>query len=90
VDKLETRTDAWAMWHGTTEQQKKKEMAALEETLDLLKSHLGWDAPRPADTLWSSCNSIQRKQLFMLRRMYLLGEYARSLPQTAASSTGAA
>ena len=79
--KLEARIDAWALWHGTTEVQRKKELKGLEETLSILQSRLGWEAPTPTDGLWSSCHSIERKQLLMLRRMYLLGEYAKSLPE---------
>jgi hypothetical protein len=81
ADKMEADSYIWALWHGTTPQQRKKELRRLEETFGLLQSRLGWNAPQPTDTLWQACTSIERKQLLMLRRLYLLGEYAKSLPQ---------
>jgi hypothetical protein len=79
--KSETRSYIWPMWHGTTRAQQKKEQDRLEETLDLLQSRLGWSAPRPTHTLWATSSSAEQHQLLMLRRMYLLGEYAKSLPE---------
>ncbi len=86
VEKFESRSEAWALWHGTTEVQRKKELRGLDETLGVLRSRLGWDAPTPTDGLWSSSVSIGRKQLLMLRRMYLLGEYSKSLPEPVTQS----
>jgi Asparagine synthase len=81
TEKLETRSYIWPMWHGTTTAQQKKEQDRLEETLGLLQSRLGWNAPRPTDTLWAASSSVEQNQLLMLRRLYLLGEYAKSLPE---------
>jgi hypothetical protein len=83
VEKMEAGSYIWSLWHGTTPQQRKKELEGLEETFGLLQSQLGWNAPRPIDTLWPECTTVTRKQLLMLRRMYLLAEYAKSLPQGA-------
>ncbi len=81
ADKMEADSYIWALWHGTTPQQRKKELQRLEETFGLLQSRLGWNAPQLTETLWPACTTIERKQLLMLRRLYLLGEYAKSLPQ---------
>jgi hypothetical protein len=80
-EKIEEHSYIWSLWHGTTPQQQKKELQGLEQTLSLLQSRLGWNAPRPTDTLWGTCTPLKRKQLLMLRRLYLLGEYAKSLPE---------
>jgi hypothetical protein len=79
--KREDRSYIWSLWHGTTPHQRMKELQGLEETLGLLQSRLGWNAPQPTDKLWATCTSVERKQLLMLRRLYLLGEYAKSLPE---------
>jgi hypothetical protein len=80
-EKIEDNSYIWSLWHGTTPRQRKKELQGLEDTLSLLQSRLGWNVPRPTDTLWATCASSERKQLLMLRRLYLLGEYAKSLPE---------
>jgi hypothetical protein len=81
TEKIEDRSYIWSLWHGTTPQQRTKELQSLDETLSLLRSRLGWNAPQPTDLLWATCTSLERKQLLMLRRLYLLGEYAKSLPE---------
>ncbi len=81
TEKMEAGTYAWALWHGTTPQQRKKELQGVEETFSLLQSRLRWNAPRPTNTLWTKCTSLERKQSLMLRRLYLLGEYVKSLPE---------
>lgn len=80
-EKMELRTFSWSLWHDTTDAQRRKELAGLEETIGVLRARWGWEAPTPVDSLWSSCMSIENKRNKMLRRMYLLGEYAKALPE---------
>jgi hypothetical protein len=56
-------------------------LEGLEETFGLFESRFGWDAPRPDDALWRACTEVERKQVLLLRRMYLLGDYAKSVPE---------
>jgi Asparagine synthase len=81
TEKMDARSYIWSLWHGTTPHQRMKELQGLEETLSLLRSRFGWNAPQPTDILWATCSSLERKQLLMLRRLYLLGEYVKSLPE---------
>ena len=81
AQKLEARSYIWALWHGTTPEQRRNELESLEETFGLFESQLGWNAPRPADGLWRACTELEPKQVLLLRRMYLLGEYVKSIPE---------
>ena len=81
TEKLEARSYIWALWHGTTPEQRRKEWERLEETFGLFESRFGWNAPRPADGVWRACTELEPKQVLLLRRMYLLGEYVKSIPE---------
>jgi hypothetical protein len=85
TEKLEARSFIWALWHGTTPEQRRKELEGLEETFGLFESRFGWDAPRPDDRLWRACTEVEPKQVLLLRRMYLLGEYVKSVPEAAST-----
>jgi hypothetical protein len=85
TEKLEARSYIWALWHGTTPEQRRKELERLEETFSLFESRFGWNAPRRTNSLWKACTQVQRKQALLLRRMYLLGEYVRSIPEAASA-----
>lgn len=86
TERLENRAYIWSMWHGMTPKERELELQRLEETFSLLESRLGWNAPLPVDTLWNECASTRHRQLLLLRRMHLLGEYAESLPDASVAA----
>jgi hypothetical protein len=79
ADRLENHWYIWAMWHGITPKEKQRELERLLGTATLFESRLGWNAPRPDDAVWTRCTATTHRQLLLLRRMHLLGEYAQSL-----------
>lgn len=69
----------WTMWHATTESQKKREMERLESTSQDVKSALQWTTSGLNPELWSACARNPRKQSLLLRRFFLIAEYAHSI-----------
>ncbi len=88
TEKMAARSYIWLLWHGTTPEQRRKELQRLDETFSLLRSRFGWSAPQPTDALWSACTTVARKQGLLLRRMYLLAEYVAALPGPARGLPG--
>ncbi len=80
----------WALWHDTTAAQRKLELERLHETCKLFESRLGWRIPHPEDAVWSKCSATERKQMLLLRRMYLLGEYVNGLPEATSTASSLA